>query len=347
LALVGTEDDIPFDLSDLSGEEDLTPSVFEETIENELNAPQASAVAHTQGALLVFAGAGSGKTRVITYRIANLVATHRIAPYQILAVTFTNKAAGEMKKRIGQMLGEDIARDLWVGTFHATCAKLLRRHGEVIGIKSNFVIYDGSDQKAVVNRALRTFNLEERRFPPRAMLARIHSEKQEGRRPKDVKVNSYLDEAFLKVYVAYEEALRTANAVDFEDLILRMIDLLESDTSEARSLKRKFRYVLVDEFQDTNTSQYLLVKLLSSEYQNLCVVGDDDQSIYRWRGADVRNIRDFKKTFPNAKVVKLEENYRSTGHIVAAAKMVVERSREREPKELYTKNPDGEPISVL
>jgi DNA helicase II / ATP-dependent DNA helicase PcrA len=339
--------EVPFDVDDLIDPEDVSPSVFEETMDLELNRPQAEAVAHTEGPLLVFAGAGSGKTRVITYRIANLIATHQIAPYRILAVTFTNKAAGEMKKRVAEMLGEAIARDLWVGTFHSICAKLLRRNGAPIGLSPNFVIYDSADQKAVVTRALRGLELDDRRYPPKAMLSRIGSEKQEGRRPDAVSINSYLDEAFLKVYRQYEESLAQANAVDFEDLILKMIELLQTNSRESQALRSKFRYILVDEFQDTNASQYQLIKLFSQGTNNLCVVGDDDQSIYRWRGADIRNIRDFRKAYPNARVVKLEENYRSTGRIVAAAKQVVEKSRTREPKELYTKNPHGEPIVLL
>jgi len=314
----------------------------------ELNGPQAEAVAHVQGPLLVFAGAGSGKTRVITYRIANLVACAHVPPYRILAVTFTNKAAGEMRARLERLVGGDIARDLWVGTFHATCAKLLRAHGHAIGIGKNFTIYDSSDQKAVMTRALRELDYDDKRYPPRAVLERVHKEKQEGRGPDEMGLDSYMDDAIKKAYEKYEAALRAANAVDFEDLILNVVRILERDTDgEGERMRRRFEYLLVDEFQDTNAMQYRLLRELAKHHHNLCVVGDDDQSIYRWRGADVRNIRGFKKDFPEAGVVKLEENYRSTSNIVRAALGVISPSREREPKELFTSNEAGALVDVV
>jgi DNA helicase-2/ATP-dependent DNA helicase PcrA len=312
-----------------------------------LNEPQAEAVEHVNGPLLVFAGAGSGKTRVITYRIANLVACARVPPYRILAVTFTNKAAGEMRARLEKLLSPEIARDLWAGTFHATCAKLLRRHGAAVGLTRDFVIYDASDQKQVVTRALRDLDLDEKRYPPRVALSRIHKEKQEARGPDDMSIDGYQDEAWQKVYRRYEEALRAANAVDFEDLILFVLRILEKDDADAKAIRRRFDYVLVDEFQDTNATQYRLLRELTKEHRNLCVVGDDDQSIYRWRGADVRNIRGFRHDFPEAKVVKLEQNYRSTARIVSAALGVIEPSRERVPKELWTANEPGAVIEVV
>jgi DNA helicase-2/ATP-dependent DNA helicase PcrA len=313
-----------------------------------LNEPQAEAVAHVRGPLLVFAGAGSGKTRVITYRIANLVACERVPPYRVLAVTFTNKAAQEMRHRLDGLLGEDIAKDLWVGTFHATCAKLLRRYGEAVGLSKSFVIYDSADQKAVVTRALRELDLDEKRYPPRMALGRIHKEKQEARGPDEMTVESYVDEALVKVYAKYEAQLKAANACDFEDLILNVVRILEKGQPvDANAIRRRFDFVLVDEFQDTNTTQYRLLRELTKDHHNLCVVGDDDQSIYRWRGADVRNIRGFRHDFPEAKVVKLEQNYRSTGSIVRAALGVIKPSAQREPKELWTANPDGNPIEVV
>jgi DNA helicase-2/ATP-dependent DNA helicase PcrA len=315
-------------------------------VEAELNEPQAAAVAHVEGPLLVFAGAGSGKTRVITYRIANLVACERVAPWRILAVTFTNKAAGEMRARLQKLCGPEMARALWVGTFHATCAKLLRAHGEAVGVKPNFVIYDASDQKAVVSRALKDLDLDERRFPPRAVLAHIHKHKQEGRGPDEAASHSYVDDVALKIFRNYEKRLRDANAVDFEDLILLVARLLEK-TDEGDRIRRRFDYVLVDEFQDTNAIQYRFLRDLVRGHENLCVVGDDDQSIYRWRGADVRNIRGFRRDYPKATVVKLEQNYRSTKRIVAGALGVISRSNEREPKELWTANGDGAPIRVV
>jgi DNA helicase-2/ATP-dependent DNA helicase PcrA len=314
--------------------------------EDSLNEPQAAAVAHTDGPLLVFAGAGSGKTRVITYRIANLVACARVAPWRILAVTFTNKAAGEMRARLQKLCGPEMARALWVGTFHATCAKLLRAHGEAVGVRPNFVIYDAADQKAVVARALKDLDLDEKRFPPRAVLAAIHKHKQEGRGPDEAAAHSYLDDIALRVFRAYEERLRAANAVDFEDLILLVARLLEK-TAEGDRIRRRYDYVLVDEFQDTNAIQYRFLRDLVRDHKNLCVVGDDDQSIYRWRGADVRNIRGFRRDYPDATVVKLEQNYRSTKRIVAGALGVIARSSEREPKELWTDNADGLPIRIV
>jgi DNA helicase-2/ATP-dependent DNA helicase PcrA len=314
----------------------------------ELNTPQAEAVAHTTGPLLVFAGAGSGKTRVITYRVANLVACARVPAYRILAVTFTNKAAGEMRHRLSQLLGADIARELWVGTFHATCAKLLRLHGESIGLAKNFVIYDTDDQKAVVSRALRELDLDEKRYPPRACLHKIHDAKQELRGPEDMQSSSYVDDAVVRVYRIYEKQLRAANAVDFEDLIGLTVKILEEDPNGAGSaIRRRYTHVLVDEFQDTNAAQYRFLKALTKDHGNLCVVGDDDQSIYKWRGADVRNIRGFRKDFPSAVIVKLEQNYRSTSRIVQAALGVIERSKERVAKDLWTQNPEGAPVEIV
>jgi len=313
---------------------------------DELNDPQAAAVAHTQGPLLVFAGAGSGKTRVITYRVANLVACARVPPWRILAVTFTNKAAGEMRSRLESLCGPEVARALWVGTFHATCAKLLRVHGAAVGVQPNFVIYDANDQKALIARVLKDLDLDDRRFPPRSVLAHIHKHKQEGRGPDEVAANSYIDDIALRLFRAYEQRLRAANAVDFEDLILLVTRLLEG-TPEGDRIRRRYDYVLVDEFQDTNATQYRFLRELARDHANLCVVGDDDQSIYRWRGADVRNIRGFRRDYPGATIVKLEQNYRSTARIVAAALAVIARSNEREPKELWTANADGEPIRIV
>jgi DNA helicase-2/ATP-dependent DNA helicase PcrA len=313
----------------------------------ELNEPQARAVATTEGPLLVFAGAGSGKTRVITYRVAHLVASHRVPPYRILAVTFTNKAAGEMRSRLGRLVGAEVTRDLWVGTFHATCARLLRRYARACGLERDFLIYDDADQRAVASRVLKEFNLDERRYPPRMVLSRIHKEKQEGRGPDQMVLRDWADDQVVKLYEGYEKHLRAANAVDFEDLILLMTRTAEADSPEGEELRNRFRYVLVDEFQDTNHIQYRLVRQLVRNHHNLCVVGDDDQSIYRWRGADIRNIRGFKHDFPEAEVVKLEQNYRSTARIVRAALAVIKPSREREPKELWTANEDGAKVTSV
>jgi DNA helicase-2/ATP-dependent DNA helicase PcrA len=315
-------------------------------VDAELNEPQAAAAAHSRGPLLVFAGAGSGKTRVITYRVANLIANEGVAPWRILAVTFTNKAAGEMRARLETLCGAELARALWVGTFHATCAKLLRVHGAAIGVPPNFVIYDTADQKAVVTRALGDLNLDERRYPPRAVLAHIHKHKQEGRGPEEAAAHSYIDDIALRIFRAYDARLRAANAVDFEDLILLVARLLATD-SEGDKIRRRFDHVLVDEFQDTNATQYRLLSELAKTHRNLCVVGDDDQSIYSWRGADVRNIRGFRREYPDATIIKLEQNYRSSQRIVKAALGVIVRSADREPKELWTANPEGAPVQVI
>ena len=270
-----------------------------------------------------------------------------------------------MRTRLAKLCGPELAKALWVGTFHATCAKLLRAHGSPLGVQPSFVIYDAADQKAVVTRALKEHDLDERRYPPRAVLAHIHKHKQEGRGPDEAASHSYVDDVALRVFRTYEERLRAANAVDFEDLILLVAKLLSSSSNgsgsgttgdgyyekqvaaEGDRIRRRFDYVLVDEFQDTNATQYRFLRDLTRDHKNLCVVGDDDQSIYRWRGADVRNIRGFRRDYPDATIVKLEQNYRSTRRIDAAALGVISRSRDREPKELWTDNVVGEPIQIV
>ena len=312
----------------------------------QLNEPQQAAVAQLHGPLLVFAGAGSGKTRTITYRVANLLA-NGVAPYRILAVTFTNKAAKEMRDRLEKVTGDAFVRDLWVGTFHSTCAKILRRFHVEVGLERNFTIYDESDQKAVVTRILRELGESDRELPPKLVLSRIHSKKQEGQLPKDVERTRDFDEKMLDLYRRYQQALLAANAVDFEDLLLYVMRIAESRNSLAGDeLRNTFDHVLVDEFQDTNIVQYRLVRALSDRTRNLCVVGDDDQSIYRWRGADVRIIRGFRKDFPDAMVVKLEQNYRSSANIVRAALAVIEPASSREPKRLWTAEGLGSKLVV-
>jgi len=313
----------------------------------ELNEPQAAAAAHVDGPLVVFAGAGSGKTRVITYRIANLCAVHSVPPYRILAVTFTNKAAGEMKHRLEGLIGKDMTRDLWVGTFHATSAKLLRQYHEAAGLSRSFVVYDDGDQRAVMNRVVKELRIDEKRYPPRQILSRIHSEKQEGRDAADFIPGNYFDDVVAKCFEAYARHMREASAVDFDDLLLRALKLAESKDRVGEELRRKFRYVLVDEFQDVNQVQYRLVRALSAQTTNICVVGDDDQSIYRWRGADVRIVRNFKHDHPGSEVIKLEQNYRSTKNIVDAALGVIRHAQDREPKELWTDNEKGQLVRVV
>jgi len=311
-----------------------------------LNSPQREAVVHEGGPLVVFAGAGSGKTRVITFRIAHLIATHDVAPWRILAVTFTNKAAGEMRERLLRLLGEQGAA-VQVGTFHATCARLLRRHGESFGLTKDFTIYDDQDQLALVKRVLRDLGLDEKRYQPKAMAGRINRAKQEVQGPDDIETPDTWSEVVRRVYATYEKRLQQANALDFGDLIYRTVRGLESDDSFRDAVVGRFSHVLVDEFQDTNHAQFRLVQLLSEGHRNLCVVGDDDQSIYRWRGADRRNILDFRASFPDATLVKLEQNYRSTQRILRAANAVIARNMDREPKELWTDNQEGDAILVV
>ena len=311
-----------------------------------LNSRQREAVVHEGGPLVVFAGAGSGKTRVITFRVAQLIAKHDVAPWRILAVTFTNKAAGEMRERLLGLLGEQGAA-VQVGTFHATCARLLRRHGESLGLSKDFTIYDDQDQLALVKRVLRDLGLDEKRYQPKAMAGRINRAKQEVQGPADIETPDTWSEVVRRVYTTYEERLQQANALDFGDLIYRTVRALEADDSFRDAVIGRFSHVLVDEFQDTNHAQFRLVQLLSEGHRNLCVVGDDDQSIYRWRGADRRNILDFRASFADATLVKLEQNYRSTQRILRAANAVIARNTDREPKELWTDNQEGDAILVV
>jgi DNA helicase-2/ATP-dependent DNA helicase PcrA len=311
-----------------------------------LNPQQWQAVLHERGPLLVFAGAGSGKTRVITYRIAHLVRACSLQPWQILAVTFTNKAAGEMRTRVGDLLGESM-RDTWIGTFHATCARLLRQFAEPAGLRSDFVIYDDSDQRAVVTRCIRDLHLDEKRFVPRAVQAKINQAKQDGTTADQYQPGNYFEDQIAKVYGQYERRMRAASALDFGDLLFRMVLLLDRKPEVREQLQRRYRHILVDEFQDTNHVQYRLLKQLTGPERNLCVVGDDDQSIYRWRGADVRNILDFQKDYSDAVVVTLGQNYRSTANILSSAEAVIKRNRTRAPKKLWTDNADGEPLHLV
>ena len=311
-----------------------------------LNQPQAEAVLHENGPLLVYAGAGSGKTRVITFRIARLIAECGIPPYRILAVTFTNKAAREMRERLDELIGSRLAADLWVGTFHSVCAKLLRRYGEEVGVGKNFVIYDDADQKALMTRIMRDLHLDDGNLQPRAVLAKIHKQKQEGRGLAEAQ--AHLDRTHHLLYQSYEQRLKESQALDFEDLIFKLTLLAEDPTSPGgKELRERFEHVLVDEFQDTNGIQYRLVRALSASTRNLCVVGDDDQSIYSWRGADVTNIRGFQKDFAGAQVIKLEQNYRSSGNIVASALAIIAESKGRSPKELWTDADEGVPVRIV
>jgi DNA helicase-2/ATP-dependent DNA helicase PcrA len=316
------------------------------SFESGLNAEQQAAVVHAHGPLVIFAGAGSGKTRVITHRVAHLVAERNVAPWRILAVTFTNKAAAEMRDRLTRLLPSG-ANDLWVGTFHATCARLLRRYAEEVGIKKDFVIYDDSDQRAMVTRVVRDLGLDDRRYPARMLAGVINRAKNDDQEPGDLPAGDPFERAAKQVFASYEERMKVAGALDFGDLIYRLVHAMKKDASLRETVRSRFEHVLVDEYQDTNRAQYMLVRLLCEEHRNLCVVGDDDQSIYRFRGADRRNILDFKRHFPDAHVVKLEQNYRSTQRILRIAHAVVSRNVDREPKQLWTENGEGAKVAVI
>ena len=309
-----------------------------------LNPEQREAVLHLDGPLLILAGAGSGKTRVITYRIAYLIGDGHAAPDQVLAVTFTNKAAGEMRERVESVLGDD-CHGVWLSTFHSLCARLLRREAPHIGLSRDFVIYDSSDQIAVVKQAQRDLGIDDKLVPPRMALARISQAKNRMEGPETLRGGwNIREEQTAKIYERYLEALKDANALDFDDLLLKTVELFETSQQVREFYANKFKYVMVDEYQDTNRPQYLLIRRLAEAHRNIAVVGDPDQSIYKWRGADLRNILDFEQDFGEARVVRLEQNYRSTQTILDAATAVISQNRNRKDKRLWTDRTGGSKI---
>lgn len=312
-----------------------------------LNREQRAAAEHLDGPLLIMAGAGSGKTRVLTYRIANLLA-NGVAPYNILAITFTNKAAIEMKERAEKLIGA-AAKAVWLSTFHSFCARFLRREIEAGGTyKSNFVIYDTADSQTVIKNCLKELNLDIKRYAPSAMAGTISRAKNKLQTPQDFAdeaTNDYEKHA-AELYALYAKKLRENNALDFDDLLLVTVDILKNNADVREKYQERFRYVLVDEYQDTNGAQYRITQLLAAKYKNICVVGDADQSIYGWRGADIRNIMSFERDYPNAKTIKLEQNYRSTKNILEAANAVIEHNKNRRKKNLWTAGADGEKITL-
>ncbi len=310
-----------------------------------LNPAQRDAAGHTDGPLLILAGAGSGKTRVLTVRMAHLVMSGQARPDQVLGVTFTNKAAEEMRHRVESLVGDD-CRHMWLSTFHSLCARILRREAPHIGLTRDFVIYDSSDQLAVVKQALKAADVDEKMLTPRAALSRISQAKNRLESPSDMKSSgwNFRDAQIAKVYEHYLRVLNEAGALDFDDLLLKTVELVETKEDVREMYARKFKYILIDEYQDTNRPQYILIRRLADHHRNLCVVGDPDQSIYKWRGADLKNILDFEQDFPEAKVVKLEQNYRSTQVILDAASAVISRNRNRKDKKLWTDRLGGEPI---
>src|SRR4249920_2989677 len=311
-----------------------------------LNPEQREAVLHVGGPLLILAGAGSGKTRVITSRIAYLVGDGHASPENVLAVTFTNKAAEEMRARVEALLGSDCSR-MWVSTFHALCARLLRREAPAIGLSRDFVIYDSSDQLTVVKQALKALQIDDAMVQPRAALSRISSAKNRMESPDAIAAAAGYnrrDEWIAKIYAYYVNALKESSALDFDDLLLKTVELFEQSERVRTKYAQQFRFVMVDQYQDTNRPQYLLIRRLAGVHRNLCVVGDPDQSIYKWRGADLRNILDFEQDFPEATIVKLERNYRSTQIILDAASSVISHNRNRKDKRLWTDRKGGDRI---
>ncbi len=316
------------------------------SIYDHLNMPQKEAVLNTEGPLLILAGAGSGKTRVLTHRIAYLIDDFGVNPWNILAITFTNKAAQEMRQRVNDLVGMG-AESIWVSTFHSACVRILRRHIDYLGFDNHFVIYDTDDQKNIMKEICRKLNIDTRLYKEKALLAGIAHAKEELRTPDDMEKaahGDYLMKKTAAVYREYQMVLMKNNALDFDDLIVKTVELFEKHPTVLEYYQERFRYIMVDEYQDTNTAQFRLVELLSSKYKNLCVVGDDDQSIYKFRGANIHNILDFEKSFPEARVIRLEQNYRSTKNILEAANHVIAHNEGRKIKTLWTENEEGEKV---
>jgi len=314
----------------------------------DLNPPQREAVLATEGPLLVIAGAGSGKTRVLTYRVAHLINAVGAKPNEILAITFTNKAAGEMRERLHRLLGPS-GRGLWILTFHSACGRILRREAQRLGYRSNFTIYDQADQVRLVKQCLEELERDPKRFTPRGIHNQISHAKNQLVSPAEYaeRVQSFYDQTVADVYQLYQRRLFASNAVDFDDLLMLTVDVLERFPEALEKWQSAFRYILVDEYQDTNHAQYRLLQLLAQPDMNVCAVGDPDQSIYAFRGADINNILDFERDFPGTRTIALEQNYRSTNHILDAANHVITNNRERKPKELWSDLGDGEAVRVL
>ncbi len=314
---------------------------------DELNPNQQKAVQETEGPLLVFAGAGSGKTRVLTYRIAHLVHEKGVPPWSILAVTFTNKAADEMRERVERLLGGS-TRGAWISTFHSACVRILRRNIELLGFKPNFVIYDDQDQDRHLKTIIRNLGIDSKTFHPRKVQTAIDHLKNRGISADQFAPSEFniFQKKLAQIYRLYQEDLRRNNAVDFGDLLHFVTILFKRFPEALKTYQDLFRYVMVDEFQDTNLIQYDLIKQVAGRHRNICVVGDDDQSIYRWRGAEIGNILNFARDFPESKVITLEQNYRSTQNILLAANAMVSRNRFRKKKVLWTENPEGELLTI-
>lgn len=314
------------------------------SIYDTLNNEQREAVFCTEGPLLMLAGAGSGKTRSLTHRIAYLIEEKGVAPWNILAITFTNKAAQEMRERVDALVGYG-SEDIWISTFHATCSRILRRHIDLLGYDRNFTIYDASDQKSLMKEVLKEMKIDTKQFPERSVMSEISSAKNEYKSPLDYRNeygSNFRNQRIADIYEHYQKRLKENNALDFDDLLVKMVDLFQTNPDVLEHYQDRFQYITVDEYQDTNTVQFLLVSLLAKKYRNLCVVGDDDQSIYKFRGANIYNILNFEKVFPDAQVIRLEQNYRSTQNILNAANGVIANNKGRKEKKLWTENQKGE-----
>ncbi len=319
-----------------------------------LNPEQKKAVLHDKGPLLILAGAGSGKTRVLTHRIAYLIEHRNVNPWNILAITFTNKAAREMRERVDQIVGYG-SENIWVSTFHSTCVRILRRFIDRIGYERSFSIYDTDDQKALMREVCKYLQIDTKRMPERSLLSAISKAKDELISPEEFEKRAggdYNERKYAQVYKEYQKRLKSSNALDFDDLIFKTVELFMNDKEALTYYQNRFRYIMVDEYQDTNTAQFRLIHLLASgvnefgkEEYNLCVVGDDDQSIYKFRGANIHNILNFEQAFPNTKVIKLEQNYRSSKNILNAANEVIANNTKRKEKSLWTDNEDGNPVN--
>ncbi len=316
------------------------------SIYDTLNEPQREAVYYTEGPLLILAGAGSGKTRVLTHRIAYLIEEKGVNPWNILAITFTNKAAGEMRERVDRLVGFG-SESIWVSTFHSTCVRILRRHISLLGYDTNFTIYDADDQKTLMKDVCKLLQIDTKIYKERALLAAVSHAKNELVTPEEFRLNAggdFSQRKIAEVYEEYEKQLKANNALDFDDLLIKTVQLFQTQADVLEYYQERFRYIMVDEYQDTNTVQFELVRLLASKYRNLCVVGDDDQSIYKFRGANIKNILNFEQYFEDAKVIKLEQNYRSTSNILNAANAVIRNNAGRKDKTLWTDNGEGEKI---
>ena len=313
-----------------------------------LNDMQKKAIMKTDGPVLILAGAGSGKTTVLVNRIAYIIETKNVRPHNIMAITFTNKAANEMKERVNRAIG-DLSKDMWLCTFHTACVRILRSHIGLLGFDPSFVIYDSADSKTVLKECYKELDIDDKNYPPRSVMSVISKAKDSVQSPelfKMVHEGDFRMQKVAEIYALYQKKLRANNAVDFDDILLYAVQILAENPEVLKTYQERFHYIMVDEYQDTNNAQYILISLLAEKHQNICVVGDDDQSIYKFRGANIQNILNFEKTFDNTEVIKLEQNYRSTQSILDAANAVIHNNKERKSKALWTQNQVGDKLKL-